>query len=75
VNDNNGDKLQRNEKHETNHKDAMKARFVSDNLYSQGSLQRPDSSQLNSFDYNNLKIAAFDEKPSVYNNTLIPLNN
>ncbi len=69
------DKIQSIDKNETNQKDARKARFVSDNLYSQGSLQRPDSSQLNSIDYNNLKVAAFDERPSVYNNSLIPLNN
>ena len=44
-------------------KEAFKARFVSDVLYSQGSIYRPDSSQSNNFDDMRFREAAFAQDP------------
>ena len=55
-------------------KEAMKARFVSDVLFSNGSLNRPDSSQLNSLEHNLFRAAAFgdDRQTNIYNTFVRP---
>ncbi len=56
-------------------KEALKARFVSDVLFSNGSLNRPDSSQLNSLERDLFRAAAFgDERGANLYNTFVPPN-
>ncbi len=53
-------------------KDALKARLVSDILYSTGSIFKADSSQQNSLENNAFRAAAFAEEGSLAFNGLYP---